>query len=346
MRADVTVRGAGIMGLACAFACAAQGARVRVVDPGGVGAGASGGLVGALSPHAPDAARWDEAKALQVESLVEAEGFWAGVRAASGLDPGYARTGRLMPLADDRAVAAARERAAAARILWPPSFAWQVVEADPAAWGPVSPSGHWARDGLAGRVDPRRALAALAAAIRAKGGAVVAEGLEEGVVVDATGAAGLLARGVGRGVKGQAARLALAGLEACSQVYAGGLYVVPHADGTVAVGSTSETEFTDPSSTDARLDAVLARARALVPALAGVPVLERWAGLRPRAEDGGLLLGRRGPEGPILANGGFRIGFGMAPLAARLVADLALEGRDRIPAPFRAERLAAGASAP
>jgi glycine/D-amino acid oxidase-like deaminating enzyme len=346
MRADVTVRGAGIMGLACAFACAARGARVRVIDPHGVGAGASGGLVGALSPHAPDEARWDEAKASQVESLVEAEGFWAAVRAASGLDPGFARTGRLMPLADDRAVATARERGTAARVLWPPPFAWEVVEADPDAWGPISPTRLLAHDTLAARVDPRRALAALAAALRAKGGAVAGDGPEEGIVVEATGAAGLLARAMGGGVKGQAARLALLGVEACPQVYAGGLYVVPHADGTVAVGSTSEKEFTGPSSTDALLDAVLARARALVPTLAEAPVLERWAGLRPRAKDGGLVLGRCEAGGPILANGGFRTGFGMAPLAARLLADLALEGRDRIPAPFRTERLAGGPPAP
>ncbi len=346
MRADVTVRGAGIMGLACAFACAARGARVRVIDPYGVGAGASGGLVGALSPHAPDEARWDEAKALQVQSLVEAERFWSEVRSAGGVEPGYARTGRLMPLPDDRAVAAAREREAAARVLWPAPFAWEVAGADPAAWGPVSPSGLWARDSLAARVDPRRALAALAAAVRAKGGAVVAEGPEEGAVVEATGAAGLVSRGMGGGVKGQAARLARPGVEACPQVYAGGLYVVPHADGTVAVGSTSEKAFADPGSTDAQLDAVVARARALVPALAGAPAVERWAGLRPRAEDGGPVLGRIGAGGPILANGGFRTGFGMAPLAARLLADLALEGRDGIPAPFRAERLALGAPAP
>lgn len=346
MRVDVTVRGAGILGLSCAFACAARGARVRVIDPRRAVAAASGGLVGALSPHAPDQARWDEAKAIQVRSLVEAEGFWAEVRAASGLDPGYARTGRLMPLADARAVAAARTREASARSLWPPPFAWGVAEADPDGWGPVSPTGLWVRDTLAARVDPRPALAALAEAVRAMGGAVAADGPEQGVVVEATGAAGLLGRGLGGAVKGQAARLARAGVEAGPQIYAGGLYVVPHSDGTVAVGSTSEAEFADPGSTDALLDAVLARARALVPALADAPVLERWAGLRPRARDGGLLLGRLEAGGPILANGGFRTGFGMAPLAARLVADLALEGLDRIPAPVRADRLDAGAPAP
>ena len=35
--------------------------------------------------------------------------------------------------------------------------------------------------------------------------------------------------------------------------------------------------------------------------------------------------------GHFIANGGFKIGFGVAPLVAQVMADLVLEGRDRIP---------------
>lgn len=332
-RAEVTVLGAGVMGLAAAWECARRGARVRVIDPGGLGAGASGGVVGALSPHAPDG--WDEAKAAQLESLRLAQGFYRGAGEAGGVDPGFARTGRLMPLADARAEAAARRREALAREAWGRAGEWRVEAAAP-GWGPASPSGLWVRDTLAARVAPRRALAALAAALRARGGEVVPRGAEEGVVVEATGVAGLTG-GLGTGVKGQAALLALAGVEGEPQVYAGGLYVVPHADGTVAVGSTSDAGWDGPGP-DARLDAVLDRARALVPALAGAPVVERWAGLRPRAASGRLLVGPHPLRpGRLIANGGFRTGFGLAPLAARWVADLALEGRDGVPAAFRPE---------
>lgn len=333
MAVDVTVRGAGVMGLACAFALAERGARVRVIDPGGIGAGASGGVVGALSPHAPEG--WDEGKALQLRSLRMAEGFWNGVREAGGVDPGYARTGRLMPVADEKGLEVARRREEAARELWGGAAEWR-VEPVHGGWGPVSASGLWVRDTLAARVSPRRALAALAAAVRARGGEVGTEGPEEGAVIDATGVAGLTG-GRGGGVKGQAALLRLPGVEAEPQVYAGGVYVVPHADGTVAVGSTAEKEWDDPVATDERLEAVIAKARALVPAIAEAPVVERWAGVRPRAASGALILGPD-PERPgrFVANGGFRTGFGMAPLAATLMADLVLEGRDVIPAAFRA----------
>lgn len=55
---DVTVMGAGVFGLSVAYACAVRGASVRVIDPNGVAAGSSGGLVGALAPHVPE--NWND----------------------------------------------------------------------------------------------------------------------------------------------------------------------------------------------------------------------------------------------------------------------------------------------
>ena len=105
---DITVMGAGIFGLATAWACARRGAHVRVIDPHGPAAGASGGLVGALAPHVPE--NWNAKKAFQLESLLMADDFWAGVEAAGGVPAGYARLGRLQPVADAAALALARER--------------------------------------------------------------------------------------------------------------------------------------------------------------------------------------------------------------------------------------------
>jgi glycine oxidase len=139
---------------------------------------------------------------------------------------------------------------------------------------------------------------------------------------------------MGAGVKGQAAAFQ-ADLGAVPQLYVDGLHIVPHGDGTVAVGSTSETAWTDPAATDAQLEALIARARAVLPSLAEAPVLHRWAGIRPRAQSRGPLLGPwPGRPGHFIANGGFKIGFGIAPGVARLMADLVLEGRASIPPAF------------
>jgi glycine/D-amino acid oxidase-like deaminating enzyme len=342
---DVTVRGGGVFGLAVAWACARRGARVRLVETRRIGAGASGGVVGALAPHAPE--QWTPAKQAQFESLAMAEAFWAAVAAAGGTDPGYARTGRLQPLADAAAVTRARERAAGAARFWAGAGAWAVVPAAGFAFAPASPTGLVVHDTLSARLHPRRACAALAAALRARGGEIV-EGTgapDAGAVVHATGWEGLaalsaaLGRPVGEGVKGQALVLGHA-TPAAPQLSAGGLHVVPHADGTTAVGSTTERAFADPAATDAALDDLLARARAAVPALAGAPVLERWAGVRPRARSRAPLIGPwPGRPGHFVANGGFKTGFGLAPWAGERLADLVLGGRDVIPGDFRVEAL-------
>lgn len=337
---DLTVRGGGIFGLACAWEAARRGARVRLIEAERIGAGSSGGLVGALSPHVPE--NWNPKKAFQLDSLLMAEAFWAGVEGASGLPSGYGRVGRLQPLADAAAVALARQRGDGAGALWQGRATWQVIPACGAGWEPQSSSGWLVQDTLSARLHPRLAGAALVAAIRAKGGEVVlGEADHHGPVIWATGLAGLralsadLGREVGNGVKGQALSLRFDAGEA-PQLFVDGLHVIPHADGTVAIGSTSEHQWSDPASTDAQLEALHQRALAALPVLAGAAVIERWAGVRPRAKTRAPLLGGwPGRPGHFVANGGFKIGFGMAPKVAEVMIDLVLEGRDSIPEGFR-----------
>ena len=176
------------------------------------------------------------------------------------------------------------------------------------------------------------------------GEVVLGEAPDEGLVVWATGAAGLaalsadLGREVGRGVKGQALRLAYrrAGRRRRRSM-PGGLHLVAHVDGTVAVGSTSETDW-QVEGPDRLADGLLVRAVAAVPALAGAPVLERWAGIRPRARSRAPMLGAwPGRPGQFVANGGFKIGFGVAPLVGEVMAALVLDGKDLVPEPLRVD---------
>lgn len=340
-RVDLTVRGGGIFGLSCAWAAARRGARVRLIETAAIGAGSSGGLVGALAPHVPE--NWNEKKQFQLESLQMAEDWWAGVQRAGGVDPGYLRSGRLQPLADAAAVDMARSRQAGAARHWGTFAAWEVVPASGAAWEPASPSGLLLRDTLSARLSPRQAAAALLAALRAVGAELVigTDAAEDGPVIHATGVAGLAALGaalgrpIGGGMKGQAAALRHRAPDA-PQLFVDGLHIVPHADGTVAIGSTSERTWDDPQTTDAAVDTLIAAARAAVPALAGAEVTERWAGVRPRSQSRAPVLGDwPGRPGHFLANGGFKIGFGMAPRVAEVMADLVLDGTDNIPAGFR-----------
>jgi glycine/D-amino acid oxidase-like deaminating enzyme len=340
---DVTIRGAGIFGLSIAWACASRGARVRVIDTVGIGAGSSGGLVGALSPHVPEA--WNEKKAFQLDSLLMARDWWAGVEAASGLPTGYARLGRLQPLADALAVEAARRREAGARQLWQGRAEWRVRPMTGGSWEPHSSSGWLVEDTLSARLSPRMAMGALVQALRARWGEVlVGEGEDRGAVIHATGVAGLLAlsealgRRIGSGVKGQALALLFEAQEQ-PQLFVDGLHIVPHDDGTVAIGSSSEADWQS-EAPDQALDALLAKAVAAVPVLRGAEVVARWAGIRPRAASRAPLLDAwPGRPGHYIANGGFKIGFGMAPKVAEVMAGLVLDGRDAVPESFRIDAL-------
>ncbi|MFZ3580572.1 NAD(P)/FAD-dependent oxidoreductase [Loktanella sp. DJP18] len=339
--ADVTVMGAGVIGLSVAWTCLQRGARVQVIDPQGVASGASGGLVGALAPHVPD--QWNAKKAFQRDSLLMSQAFWDEVETASGQPTGYGRTGRLQPLADDAAVALARSRAAGAATLWQGRADWSVIPATGAAWEPQSTTGLLIHDTLSALIHPRQATLALAAAVVAQGGVILAEGTPQGRVVWATGAAGLAemtathTRLVGAGVKGQAALMAH-DARGLPQLFIDGLHVVPHHDGTTALGSTTERDFAEATTTDGQLDALIARARAAVPVLRDAAVIARWAGLRPRSRSRAPMLGAHPfRPGAYVANGGFKIGFGMAPHMARTLADLILEDRDTIPDDFRPE---------
>lgn len=339
---DITVNGAGILGLSIAWLCARRGAKVQVVDPYGPGAGASGGIVGALSPHVPE--NWNAKKEFQLDSLLMAEGFWSEVEQTGGVSSGYGRTGRIQPIADERTLERAHQRAENAKTLWRNEAQWTVCPvSDAEFFTPASPTGYVIHDTLSARLHPRRACAALVAALEVLGVPVLSEADDRGKVLHATGVSGLIelsqtiGKPAGGGVKGQAALLRFDAADG-PQLFIDGLHLIPHADGTLAIGSTSEREYETGDTTDAQVDELVERAVAAMPILHGVTVIERWAGVRPRARSRAPMLGAW-PDRPghYIANGGFKIGFGMAPKIATVMADLLLEDVDAIPEDFRVE---------
>jgi glycine oxidase len=328
----IWVMGAGIFGLSIAWELARRGVFVRVVEALHPGAGSSGGLVGAMQPHVPE--QWNDKKQFQLESLLMAADWWRQVEQAGGQPSGYARLGRLQPVADDQALELARTRAEGAAHLWRGQAEWQLIRAA-GGWQPPSPSGWLIHDNLSARLHPRMAIAALIAALASRG-IRIEQGDQpgDGPVIWATGVSGLQAMGQGDGVKGQALSLAL-DRRNLPQIYTDGLHIVPHADGTLGIGSTSERHWDDPHSTDSQLEDLLKRAVQILPELAQAPILHRWAGLRPRSRSRAPILGPwPGRDGHYVANGGFKIGFGMAPKVASCIVDLVTTGQKTIPPGF------------
>ncbi len=99
----------------------------------------------------------------------------------------------------------------------------------------------------------------------------------------------------------------------------GGVYLVPRGDGRVIVGATVEDTGFDTRVTAAGLGGLLQAATSLVPSLAGAELTDMWAGLRPGTPDHAPVVGRSPIEGLVWATGHHRNGILLAPLTADAV---------------------------
>ncbi|HEV7320035.1 MAG TPA: FAD-binding oxidoreductase [Ensifer sp.] len=361
---ELLVVGGGIMGLWAALTAARAGMTVHLVERERLGSGASGGLLGALMPHMPD--RWNAKKQFQFDALVSLEREIAELEAETGTSTGYRRTGRLMPLGRPhlRDIALGHEQDALTN--WRAAdrqFHWHVRDQGGDGWLSANAAEHGVVfDTLAGRVSPRRVLATLRTALMERPNVRIDEGAGIRAIDPAHGRAEredgsrvtfdhcIIAAGVGSfplldalsvplktasgtAVKGQAALLKADVDPELPVIFTDGVYIIAHDDGHVAVGSTSENRFADPLATDEQLDDLLRRATILAPCLQHAPVVERWAGLRPKSAGREPTVGRH-PDHPnlFLLTGGFKVSFGIAHRLAQFVVDEIAE-RDTIEIP-------------
>lgn len=339
---DLVVVGAGIFGLSVARAARLRGMSVRVLEAEHVGWGASGGIVGALTPHAPS--RWRPMMAFQFNALLALPQYIEALEDEAGAVTGYRKSGRLTPLRSEKMRASAERDAEVAPEHWGEHACFEVLDNVPEsarAWiRPEAAPFGLARDSISARIDPRAYLTALSRSLSGEISTdsqvltvdpkAVSASTKGGIV---SGSAIVLTAGwqvwellppawsrlEGQPVKGQAA-LFRADARDLPVIYQDGLYIVPHDNGHVAVGSTSEKVFDAPYETDEKLDEVVARARAMCPALEDAPLVERWAGLRPKPPGREPVVGPVSEDGRIwIAAGGFKISFGIAHAVADAV---------------------------
>jgi glycine oxidase len=356
MATQVHVVGGGVIGLACAWELSRNGNEVTVVTPApGPGRdGASWVAAGMLAPVTEAQFGESTLTALLLEGAARWPAFAAALETASGQAIGYDTTGTLTVALDasDRAslddllayqhslgLRAARRSATECRRLVP--------ALSPSLRGGIDvPGDH--------QVDNRALLGALVAACRAAGvtfelGTVAAVGagpelvladgrrLRPDHVVLAAGVgladiAGLdpAARPEVRPVKGHILRLGPApGSEAPllertvrGLVRGHSVYLVPRRDGSLVVGATVEERGTDTTVQAGAVHELLCDARAIVPGVDELELLEAAAGLRPGTPDNTPRIGWSGLDGVVVATGHYRNGILLAPLTAAVVVDL------------------------
>ena len=320
----IAVVGGGIIGLAIAAELHRSGAEVTVYDPAPAGSdGAWHVAAGMLAPGGESAFESPDLGRLMAASAE----LWPAFAAGLGPDLGYVEAGTLR-------VALTGDDVAEAGRIWrhqglSPLTGTRLRELEPALSPRVRAGAYAATDR---QVDPRRVVAALRGQLA---GRIVPERIEApgdvdaDVVVVAAGCGTAALTGLPiRPVKGQVLRLrgepGLLRHVVSGTVDGRHVYLVPRADGEVVVGATQE-ERTDALPTAGGVHDLLRAALDLVPGLAEHELAEVAVGHRPGTPDNAPLLGRLN-ERVVVAAGHHRNGVLLAPVTARLIADLVLTG--------------------
>jgi glycine oxidase len=104
-------------------------------------------------------------------------------------------------------------------------------------------------------------------------------------------------------------------------------YIVPRQDGRLLAGSTSERAGFAKQVTAGGISSILQNALEISPSVAALPIIDTWAGLRPRAPDNLPVLGPCDEIGGLFyATGHYRNGILLAPVTGELIAEAVVAG--------------------
>lgn len=340
---DVIVIGGGIIGLSLALELRKNGARILVVERGEPGREASHAAGGML-----------------VDSHTETKSaLLALAKASARMYPEFVReveleSGGKVDLRDHGTIVfhRAEESMLASKSGLKSLSSGELGELEPGlAESEVAESGLAAYYLEERSVDPRGLTAALLHAAKRSGvdfssgdevlGVNISDGAVSGVstnktyflaskVVNCAGAwSGQIAPHAfpTRPVKGQMLCLLAPSRELLKHVIrTPAIYLIPRSDGRILAGATVEEAGFDKRTDTETIKRLHRAAIATVPELKNAKILEDWAGLRPGTPDSLPILGATATPGYFVATGHFRDGILLAPVTARLMAQV-IEGR-------------------
>jgi glycine oxidase ThiO len=348
---SVVIVGSGIIGCAIARELSMRGTKVIVLDPRPIAGGATQASAGMLAPYV-EAHDHGPMLDLCVRSLDLYDAWLAALR-GEGADVEYRRSGTLQ-------IALTPEQADELRGGYgewmEPAAVAAAVPALSSTWGALRVDAH-------GYVDAPGLARALAASAERRGARValgrveridridsglrVHVGTEEPFDVDsvvlAAGAWTNRIEGVRtpplRPVRGQLLQHPGGIGQIPSILWGPDCYIVPRRHGLL-IGATVEEVGFDERSTAAGVAQLFDAAQRLLPALQREFSEQVRVGLRPAAPDDLPVMGPdRDVPGLVHASGHYRNGVLLAPITAKLIADLVVDGaRDPALSHFRPDR--------
>jgi glycine oxidase len=346
--ADVVIIGGGVIGLTIARALALRGVRdVLLVERSRLGTEASFAAAGMLVPQA-EADAQDDFFNLTCQSRDLYPSFAAALREETGIDVELDTTGTLY-----LALSEHDQEELKARYEWQTRAGLEVEMLTVAAARELEPCISEATAGALlfpkdMQIENRRLLTALANSANKLGVTIVTQTSVDSLLIEGDRVTGVQ---TSRGVISCAVAVIAAGcwsgfikssapckipqiepvrgqiicLEAKPQltrhvIYSPRGYIVPRQDGRLLAGSTSERAGFAKCVTAGGISTILRNALEISPAIADLPVVDTWAGLRPRAADGLPVLGACDEiEGLFYATGHYRNGILLAPLTGELI---------------------------
>jgi len=364
--ADVVVIGGGVIGLSVARALARRGVRdVCLLERSSVGSEASSAAGGMLLPQV-EADGHDDFFALACRSRDLYPSLAAELRDETGIDIELDTTGTLYLALNEHDYEDIEQR-----YQWQTSAGLAVELLTSAAARALEPCISEATFGALRfpkdiQVENRRLVTALANSVNALGVKTFTETTVEKLVIEGHRITGVqtnrgsinsqtvvVAAGAWSSFLLQSApnpavtpvRGQMVCLESKPQltkhvIFSPRGYLVPRQDGRLLAGSTSENAGFARLVTAGGIASILRHALQVSPVVKDLPIVDTWAGLRPRAADGLPVLGPCGEiDGLFYATGHYRNGILLAPLTAELISE-AIVARVTSPllAPFSPDR--------